>query len=67
MRGVALPTLLLTGSKSVSPELKRAIASLMATLPNRRLEVFDGQEHNAMDAIPTEFARVVTTFALEKN
>jgi len=57
-----LPTLLLTGSETASPELKRAINGLMDSLPNRTLVVFEGQEHNAMDTIPRQFAEVVTDF-----
>jgi pimeloyl-ACP methyl ester carboxylesterase len=65
MRMVKIPTLLLTGSKTASPDLKRAINVLMNTLPNGRLIVMEGQEHNAMDTIPHEFAKVVTSFLLE--
>jgi pimeloyl-ACP methyl ester carboxylesterase len=59
---VQMPTLLLTGSKTASVQLKQAINSLMAALPRRTLVVFDGQEHNAMDQIPQQFADTVTTF-----
>jgi len=65
MRGLKVPTLLLTGSKTASPDLKRAINSLMDCLPNRSLVVFPGQEHNAMDMIPQEFAETVTRFLLD--
>lgn len=65
MRGVKIPTLLLTGSKTASPGLKRAISSLMDCLPNRSLIVFEGQEHNAMDLVPQEFAETVTKFLLD--
>lgn len=60
-----IPTLLLAGSKTASPDLKRATEVLMATLPNRKLIVFEGQEHNAMDNIPAEFAETVTKFLLD--
>jgi pimeloyl-ACP methyl ester carboxylesterase len=59
-----VPTLLLTGSKTASPELKRAIRGLLDSLPNRSLVVFEGQEHNAMDAIPQQFAETLTNFLL---
>jgi pimeloyl-ACP methyl ester carboxylesterase len=59
------PTLLLTGSKTASPDLKRAIDVLMTTLPNRSLFVFEGEEHNAMDTVPQQFAEVVTEFLLD--
>ena len=50
-----VPTLLLTGSRTASPQLKKAISGLLDSLPNRSLIVFEGQEHNAMDAIPEQF------------
>ena len=56
------PTLLLTGSKTASPQLKQAINSLMDALPERTLVVFEGQEHNAMDRIPEQFAETVMNF-----
>jgi len=62
IRTLAVPTLLLAGSKTASPQLKQAIDSLMNTLPKRTLIVFEGQEHNAMDKIPREFAETVTNF-----
>jgi pimeloyl-ACP methyl ester carboxylesterase len=62
MTALEVPTLLLTGSKTASPQLKQAINSLMETLPKRTLVVFEGQEHNAMDRIPREFAEAVTNF-----
>jgi hypothetical protein len=39
----------------------------MACLPNRRLVVFEGQEHNAMDTVPKQFAQVVTSFLLDEK
>jgi len=42
-----LPTLLLTGSETASPQLKRTITGLLDSLPNRSLFVFEGQQHNA--------------------
>jgi len=56
--------LLLTGSKTQSPQLKQATELLKKTLPNWVLIEFEGQEHNAMDTIPREFAGVVTKFLL---
>ena len=61
-RKLPTPTLLLTGSKTASPQLKQAIKSLTNTLPHRTLVVFEGQEHNAMDTIPQQFVLVVTKF-----
>jgi pimeloyl-ACP methyl ester carboxylesterase len=62
MRTLKTPTLLLAGSKTASPQLKQAINSLMDTLPKRTLVVFEGEEHNAMDRIPQQFAETVTNF-----
>jgi pimeloyl-ACP methyl ester carboxylesterase len=67
MRKVKIPTLLLTGSKTASPQLKMAISGLMESLPNRTLIVFDGQEHNAMDTVPEKFAEAVMNFLLSNR
>jgi len=56
--------LLLAGSNTRSPQLKQATELLKKTLPNWVLIEFEGQEHNAMDTIPREFAGVVTKFLL---
>jgi pimeloyl-ACP methyl ester carboxylesterase len=64
-RELKVPTLLLTGSDTASPDLKWAISSLMDCLPNHTLIVFQGQEHNAMDTVPREFAETVTKFLLD--
>jgi pimeloyl-ACP methyl ester carboxylesterase len=60
-----IPTLLLTGSKTASPDLKRAISALVECVPNHSLIVFEGQEHNAMDTIPQKFAETVANFLLD--
>lgn len=62
-----VPTLLLTGSKTSSPQLKSAIDSLMQCLPNRKVVVFEGQQHNAMDTIPQQFASAVIDFLQSTN
>jgi len=62
MRTLKTPTLLIAGSKTASPQLKQATSALMDTLPRRTLVVFEGQEHNAMDRIPQQFAKTVTNF-----
>jgi pimeloyl-ACP methyl ester carboxylesterase len=59
---LTVPTLIVTGSKTSSPQLKLAINGLMQSLPNRRLVVFEGQEHNAMETVPEEFANTVIDF-----
>jgi pimeloyl-ACP methyl ester carboxylesterase len=67
MRKLKIPTLLLTGSKTSSPQLKQAIRSLQDSLPQNSLYVFEGQEHNAMDHVPGPFAEAVTNFLLHKD
>jgi pimeloyl-ACP methyl ester carboxylesterase len=66
VRSLHVPTLLLTGDQTASPQLKQAIRSLMNSLPQRSLYVFTGQEHNAMDNLPGPFSEVVTMFLLGK-
>ena len=65
-RTMTVPTLLMAGSKTASPELKRSIDSLRQTLPHHTLRIFEGQEHNAMDTIPQEFAATLSSFLLER-
>ena len=64
VRTLRIPTLLLTGSKTASPQLKLAISSLMDALPNRTLVVLEGQEHNAMDSDREHLADVLTKFLI---
>jgi pimeloyl-ACP methyl ester carboxylesterase len=66
IRTLHVPTLLLTGDQTASPQLKRAIRSLMDSLPQRSLYVFEGQEHSAMDNLPGLFSEIVTNFLLGK-
>ena len=66
-RTMTVPTLLMAGSKTASPELKRSIDSLRDTLPHHTLHIFEGQEHNAMDVIPQEFAATLSSFLLEPH
>jgi pimeloyl-ACP methyl ester carboxylesterase len=66
-RTMTVPTLLMAGSKTASPELKRSLDSLRETLPHPTLHIFEGQEHNAMDAIPQEFAAAVSSFLLDSR
>ena len=66
MRRVRVPTLLLAGSETRSPQLKQAITSLVNTLSNRTLVILEGEEHNAMDTIPQQFADHVTKFLLKR-
>jgi pimeloyl-ACP methyl ester carboxylesterase len=64
-RRMTIPTLLMTGSKTASPELKRSLDRLRETLPHSTLRVFEGQEHNAMDTVPEEFAATLSAFLLD--
>lgn len=64
-RKLKVPTLLITGGSTASPQLKAAIQTLNKTLPYTALLVLDGQGHNAMDNIPREFADAVTKFLLD--
>ena len=64
MSTLDVPTMLLTGSESASPQLKQAIKGLLDSLPNRSLFVFKGQQHNAMDTVPQQFAEAVENFLL---
>lgn len=66
MRKLKTPTLVLAGSITASPQVKQAVKSLMDTLPNRTLFVFEGEGHNAMDTIPQQFAEVVMNFLQRK-
>ncbi len=66
-RTMTVPTLLMAGSKTASPELKRSMDSLRQALPHHTLRIFEGQEHNAMDAIPQEFSATVSSFLLEPH
>jgi hypothetical protein len=57
----------MAGSKTASPDLKRSIDILRETLPHPVLHTFEGQEHNAMDTIPREFAATLSSFLLEPH
>lgn len=67
MSQLKAPTLVLTGSRTESPDLKRAISVLMDCLPNPTLVVLSDQEHNAMDAVPRQFAETVISFLLNNK
>jgi pimeloyl-ACP methyl ester carboxylesterase len=67
MSKLKVPTLVLTGSRTESPDLKRAISALMGCLPNPTLVVLEGQEHNAMDTVPQQFAETVISFLLNNK
>lgn len=64
-RGLIVPTLLMAGSKTASPELKRSMDSLRETLPHLTVRIFEGQEHNAMDTVPQEFVATLSSFLLD--
>ena len=63
VRALLVPTLLLAGSRSTSPELRRSLDALRRSLPRATLYVFEGQEHNAMDTAQQEFAVTLASFA----
>ena len=67
MRTVSMPTLLVTGSDTASPQLKQAISSLQSSLPNPTLVVLEGQQHNAMDSGRQKLAEEIVTFLLGPN
>jgi pimeloyl-ACP methyl ester carboxylesterase len=66
MAALQTPTLLLSGSRTASPQLKLAIASLKNSLPHAEVVVFEGQEHNAMDTVPRQFAETLLEFLVPK-
>src|SRR5258707_6466948 len=64
MSTVRVPTLLVTGSDTASPQLKQAISSLLGSLPNPTMVVLEGQQHNAMDTARRKLAEAVMNFLL---
>ena len=64
MSTMSLPTLLIRGSETEIPDVKRALDSLMASLPNRTEVVLKGQQHNAMDTGRELLAEAITNFLL---
>ncbi len=64
MSTVRVPTLLVTGSATASPELKQAISSLLGSLPNATVVVLESEEHNAMDTGRQKLAEAVMNFLL---
>jgi pimeloyl-ACP methyl ester carboxylesterase len=64
MSTVSVPTLLIRGSETSIPDVKRAMDSLMASLPNRTEVVLKGQQHNAMDTGRELLAEAITNFLL---
>jgi pimeloyl-ACP methyl ester carboxylesterase len=67
MSKLKVPTLVLTGSRTESSDLKRAISVLMGCLPNPTLVVIEGQEHNTMDRVPQQSAETVIGFLLNNK
>ena len=62
MSTMTVPTLLIRGSDTAIPDVKRAFDSLMASLPNRTEVVLQGQHHNAMDTGREQLAEAITNF-----
>jgi pimeloyl-ACP methyl ester carboxylesterase len=67
MSNVHMPALLITGADTASPQLKEAMSSLQACLPNPTLVVLEGQQHNAMDSGRQQLAEAVTKFLLDSS
>ncbi|HEX6133823.1 MAG TPA: alpha/beta hydrolase [Longimicrobiales bacterium] len=61
LRTMHIPTLLLVGGDSPA-FFQEATRLLHATLPNGTVHVIPGQQHVAMDIVPDEFVRVVSSF-----
>ena len=63
-RAFAPPTLVMVGG--ASPPQAHAYAEVLAsTLPSARVEVLEGQRHNATDTAPRLFAETVLSFVAE--
>ena len=56
------PTLLLRGEHTPSPQLRLAVDGLQAALPDNRVVVLQGQEHNAMDTGRELLAAAIKAF-----
>jgi pimeloyl-ACP methyl ester carboxylesterase len=67
VRTLKTPTLLITGSETDIPDVKRAMQSLIATLPDHREVVLQGQQHNAMDGARQMLADAITKFLVEPD
>ncbi|HET6671295.1 MAG TPA: alpha/beta hydrolase [Pyrinomonadaceae bacterium] len=62
LRTLSVPTLLIKGSETDIPDVKRAMDSLMTSLPFRTQVVLKGQQHNAMDTGRELLANAITNF-----
>ncbi len=54
--------LLLLGGRTTSPDLRGSIDMLSKTLPDAKLAVLEGQEHNAMDGDRERLAAEIWAF-----
>ena len=61
LRLLSVPTLLLLGSESPA-YFREATSQLHAAIPNSQIHEMAGQHHVAMDMIPDEFVRTVSSF-----
>lgn len=59
---MSVPTLLIRGSDTAIPDVKRAMDSLMVSLPDRTEVVLKGQQHNAMETGREQLAEAITNF-----
>jgi pimeloyl-ACP methyl ester carboxylesterase len=57
------PTLLLIGGRTQSADLKLSVQSLADALPNAKVLLMEGQEHNAMDTDRERLAAAIRDFA----
>ena len=64
LRTLRVQTLLIRGGETEIPDVKRAMDSLMSSLPNRTEVVLKGQQHNAMDTGRELLADAITNFLL---
>jgi len=62
-----VPTLLIIGEDTHSPDMKDAMQSLEGLLPNATMLVLEGQQHNAMDSAREKLAELITTFILGRG
>ena len=67
MSTVRMPTLLIAGADTASPQLKEAVRSLQASLPSPTLVVLEGQQHNAMDSGRQPLAEAIEAFLLDRS
>jgi pimeloyl-ACP methyl ester carboxylesterase len=63
-KSMQVRTLLLIGGRTQSQDLRLSVQSLADALPNAKVLVLEGQEHNAMDTDREHLAAAIRDFAL---